>query len=84
MIPPLTSNLNHMNSSSGFQGGMGSSAGFKRRPQLRPASGLLSKKGEFLRSVDISQGEPAIATLVRSEVAAMEEEINLLDKDKRL
>jgi hypothetical protein len=45
---------------------------------------MLNKKQEFLRSVDISLSEPAIATSLRSEIAAIEEEINLLDKDKKL
>ncbi len=46
-----------MNGSNGFQGNsaLGSSAGFKKRPLLRPASGMLNKRLEFLRSVDISQ-----------------------------
>jgi hypothetical protein len=75
-----------MNSSSGFQNNslLGSSTGFKKRNLLRPPSGLLSKKAEFLRSVDASQSEPVIATFLRGEVAAIEEEINLLDKDRRL
>jgi hypothetical protein len=71
-----------MNNSNGFQGGsMGASNGFKRLN--RPASGLL-KRVEFLRAVDISQSEPAINTLVNSEVANIEQEINLSDKDRRL
>lgn len=62
-----------MNSSGGFQGGlMGSSAGFKKRNLLRPASGTLNKKQEFLRCLDISQAEPTIATLIRTEVAAID------------
>lgn len=46
-----------MNNSNGFQGSslLGSSTGFKKRPLLRPPSGMLSKKQEFLRSLDISQ-----------------------------
>lgn len=47
-----------MNSSNGFQGGsslLGNSTGFKKRPLLRPASGMLNKRLEFLRSVDVSQ-----------------------------
>ena len=74
-----------MNSSSGFNNSslMGNSTGFKRK-LLRPASGVLSKKLEFLRSIDVSQSEPVIATFLKGEVAAIEEEINLLDKDRRL
>ena len=75
-----------MNSSSGFQNNslLGSSTGFKKRPLLRPPSGVLSKKLEFLRSIDLSQSEHVISTFLRGEVAAIEEEINLLDKDRRL
>ena len=74
-----------MNSSSGFNNSslMNNSTGFKRK-LLRPASGVLSKKLEFLRSIDVSQSEPVIATFLKGEVAAIEEEINLLDKDRRL
>lgn len=74
-----------MNSSNGFGGSsvLGSTTGLKRR-NLRPASGMLNKKHQFLRSVDVSLSEPAIATSLRSEIAAIEEEINLLDKDKKL
>ena len=63
-----------MNNSNGFQGSslLGSSTGFKKRPLLRPPSGMLSKKQEFLRSLDISQAEPVIATSLRSEIAAIE------------
>jgi hypothetical protein len=75
-----------MNSSSGFQNTslLGSSTGFKKRNLLRPPSGMLSKKQELLRSVDISQSEPVIATFLRGEVAAIEEEINIMDKDRKL
>lgn len=45
---------------------------------------MLSKKQELLRSVDISQSEPVIATFLRGEVAAIEEEINIMDKDRKL
>ena len=34
--------------------------------------------------MDISQAEPTIATSIRTQLAAIEEEINLLDKDKRI
>ncbi len=56
-----------MNSSGGFQNPslLGSSTGFKKRNLLRPPSGVLSKKQEFLRSVDISQSEPMIATFLK-------------------
>lgn len=60
---------------SGFQQNnslLGSSTGFKKRNLLRPASGMLNKRLEFLRAVDISQSEPAIASLIRSEVANIE------------
>jgi len=62
-----------MNSSNGFGGNslLGNSTGFKRRP-LRPPSGILNKKPEFLRSIDISLAEPVIATSFRSEIAAIE------------
>lgn len=75
-----------MSGTNGFQGNslLGSSTGFKKRNLLRPPSGMLNKRLEFLRSIDISQSEPAISTLIRSEVAAMEEEMNLLDKDRRI
>lgn len=75
-----------MNSSSGFNNSslMGNSTGFKKRGLLRPPSGVLSKKLEFLRSIDVSQSEPVIATFLKGEVAAIEEEINLLDKDRKL
>jgi hypothetical protein len=64
-----------MHSSTGFQNPslMGSSTGFKKRNLLRPPSGILSKKQEFLRSIDINQSEPLIATFLRGEVAAIEE-----------
>lgn len=64
-----------MHSSTGFQNPslMGSSTGFKKRNLLRPPSGMLSKKQEFLRSIDINQSEPLIATFLRGEVAAIEE-----------
>lgn len=56
-----------LNNSNGFQGGqMGASNGFKRFG--RPASGIL-KKPEFLRAIDISQGEGAINTVINSEIA---------------
>lgn len=71
-----------MNSSNGFNASsMGASNGFKRL--TRPPSGLL-KKAEFLRAVDITQSEPAINTIVNSEVAIIEQEINLLDKDRKI
>ena len=74
-----------MNNSNGFNPSlMGSSAGFKKRNLLRPASGVLSKKVEFLRAVDVSQSEPVISTFLRGEMAAIEEEINMLDKDRKL
>jgi len=64
---------------------MGASTGFKKRQLLRPPSGLLSKRQqEFLRCLDISQSEPVIATSLRGEVAAIDEEISLLDKDRRI
>ena len=61
-----------MNSSTGFGGNslLGSSTGLKRRP-LRPPSGILNKKLEFLRSIDINQSETVIATSFRSEIAAI-------------
>jgi len=57
-----------MNNSNGFQNNslLGSSTGFKKRNLLRPPSGMLNKKQEFLKAIDISQSEPAIATLLRS------------------
>jgi hypothetical protein len=62
-----------MNNSNGFVGTLGSSTGFKKRQLLRPPSGLLNKRPqEFLRSVDVSQSEPVIATSLRGEVAAIE------------
>lgn len=76
-----------MNSSSGFQNSsslLGSSTGFKKRNLLRPPSGVLSKKQELLRSVDISQSEPVIASFLKGEIAAIEEEISLMDKDRKL
>lgn len=63
-----------MNSSSGFNNSslMGNSTGFKKRNLLRPASGVLSKKLDFLRSIDASQTEPVISTFLRGEVAAID------------
>lgn len=75
-----------MNNSKGFENNslLGSSTGFKKRNLLRPPSGVISKKQEYLRSIDVSQTEPVISTFLRTEIAAIEEEINLLDKDKKL
>ena len=71
-----------MNSSNGFNASnMAASNGFKRL--TRPPSGLL-KKAEFLRAVDIAQSEPAINTIVNSEIAIIEQEINMLDKDRKI
>lgn len=63
---------------------MNSSTGFNKRNLLRPASGLLSSKREFLKVVDISKSTPIFVALIRTEVAAIQEQINLLDKDKSL
>lgn len=61
---------------------MNSSTGFKKRNLLRPPSGVLSHSKEFLKSIDISQSETIISSNIRAEVAAVQEQINLLDKDK--
>lgn len=63
---------------------MNSSTGFKKRSLLRPPSGMLSNTRELLRIVDVSQSEPIIASNVRTEVAVIQEQINVLDKDKRI
>jgi len=46
-----------MNNSNGFQSNslLGSSTGFKKRNLLRPPSGMLNKKQDFLKAIDISQ-----------------------------
>lgn len=65
---------------------MNSSTGFKKRPLLRPPSGLLQNPSthQLLRTVDISQSEPMIGSNIRTEVAAIQQQINILDKDKRI
>lgn len=80
MIEPYLNIQNMMSSSNGFQNSMGTSKGF--RTLNRPASGLL-KKPEFLRSIDISQSEQATVAIINSEIAGIEQEINLFDPDKK-
>lgn len=63
---------------------MNSSTGFKKRNLLRPASGVLNKEKQFLKVFDISQSEPVISSSIRQQVALIQEEINLLDKDKKI
>lgn len=63
---------------------MNSSTGFKKRSLLRPPSGMLSSQRQFLKSIDISQSEPILASNIRAEVAAIQEQINLLDNDKKI
>lgn len=69
-----------MNSSNGFQGAMGTSKGF--RTLNRPASGML-KRAEFLRTIDISQSEQATTAIINTELAGIQQEINLFDPDKK-
>lgn len=61
---------------------MNSSTGFKKRNLLRPPSGIISHHRELLKVIDITQSEPIVASNIRTEVAAIQEQINLLDKDK--
>lgn len=52
---------------------MNSSTGFKKRSLLRPASGLLNKEKEFLKAIDISQGEQMVIASLRAEIANIQE-----------
>jgi hypothetical protein len=45
---------------------MNSSTGFKKRPLLRPPSGMREKEKEYLKVFDITQAEPMIASQVKN------------------
>lgn len=63
---------------------MNSSTGFKKRSLIRPASSAGLTQREYLRSVDISQPEAAITSMLKAELAAIQEETSQLDLDKKL
>lgn len=63
---------------------LGSSTGFKKRSLMRPASSSGIKEREFLRSIDISLPEAAIGSMLKTELAAIQEETNQLDLDKKI
>lgn len=45
---------------------MNSSTGFKKRPLLRPPSGIREREKEYLKVFDISQAEPMIASQIKN------------------
>lgn len=65
-------------------GEMNSSAGFKKRSLIRPPSSSGIKEREFLRSVDLSQSESMLSSTLKTELTAIQEDINQLDIDKKI
>lgn len=52
---------------------MGSSTGFKKRSLIRPPSSSGIKERDFLRSIDLSQPESAISSLLKNELSTIQE-----------